>query len=189
MPITGRREHIIKVAIGLFCEHGFHATGVDMIMREAKVSKKTMYNHFRSKDELILAALRQYDSLFRNNFVKQLEEIANTPKEKLLAIFDVCDKWFNSQNFFGCMFINVVGEYSSPDSPFRDISKQFKSLMKSYILNWAEEAGADDPQLLASEIGILLEGAIVTAQVSQDPNAAKNAKAMAEVMIQNRIGI
>ena len=187
MPITGRREHIVKVAIELFCEHGFHATGVDMIMREAKVSKKTMYNHFRSKDELILAALRQYDSLFRNNFVKQLEEIADTPKEKLLAIFDVCENWFKSQNFFGCMFINVVGEYSSPDSPFRDISKQFKNLMKSYILSLAEEADADDPKKLASEIGILLEGAIVTAQVSQDADAALSAKAMAETFINNRI--
>ncbi len=183
MPILGRRDHIIEVAIRLFCEHGFHATGVDRIMREAKVSKKTLYNHFRSKDELILAALQQHDSVFRNNFVKDVEHLANTPKDQLIAIFDAAEKWFSDQNFFGCMFVNVVGEYSDPTSPMRDVSRNFKQMILRYIVSLCVKAGAKDPEKLANELALLFEGAIVTAQISGSPVSAGTAKNIAKQLL------
>lgn len=183
MPILGRRDHIIDVAIVLFCKHGFHATGVDRIMREAKVSKKTLYNHFRSKDELILAALQQHDSVFRNEFMKDVEQLANSPEGQVIAIFDAAEKWFSDQNFFGCMFVNVVGEYSDPDSPMRDVSKNFKQMIRRYILGLCVKVGASNPEKLADELALLFEGAIVTAQISGSSVGASTAKNIAKQLL------
>ena len=183
MGRSGRREHLIETAIELFCEHGYHATGIDKIIDRAGVSKKTLYTHFRSKDELIMAALRQYDGVFRNNFMRQVDRLSKTPQEKLLAIFDVAEGWFSQKFFFGCMFINVIGEYSQKDSPIRDICKQFKRLMRNYIRDLCVQAGSEEPDILADKLALLFEGAVVTSQVSQDPDAAKTAKDIARSLV------
>jgi len=187
MPKRSRRDHLINTAITLFCEHGYHATGIDKLLDTAGVSKKTMYQHFRSKEELIYAALSQYDSIFRNNFMKAVESSASTPKQKLIAVFDVAEQWFSDNKFFGCMFINAIGEYSEQDTPIRNISKQFKQHMWDYVMKLAEEADAPNPKELADQLCLLLEGAIVTAQVSQKPNAAKTAKNIAKNLIEAQI--
>ncbi|MEX0300494.1 MAG: TetR/AcrR family transcriptional regulator [Kordiimonas sp.] len=187
MPRPGRRDHIIEVAIELFCENGFHATGVDTIMRTAGVSKKTLYNHFRSKDELILASLQQHDGVFRNNFMRSVEQLADTPRERLLAIFDSARTWFDGQNFFGCMFVNVIGEYSDPTNPVREVSRNFKQMLRRYIYELSRQAGAENPDELADEIAILLEGAIVTAQVSGTSGGAKTAKRIAAQLLDTHL--
>lgn len=187
MPRPSRRDDVINTAIELFSKHGFNGTGVDMIMREAKVSKKTMYSYFRSKDELILATLQHYDGLFRNNFMKQVEKLATKPEEKLLAMFDVAKSWFMQDNFFGCMFINAIGEYSASDTPLRQICKHFKTQMRGFIKEVCIEAGAKDADGLADELALLLEGAIVTAQVSNRTNAAKIAKNAALVIMNKHL--
>ena len=187
MPRPSRRDHLINTAITLFCEHGYHATGIDRLLSTAGVSKKTMYQHFRSKEELIYAALRQYDGVYRNNFMKAVEEAGSTAEEKLLAIFDIAEAWFQENSFFGCMFINAIGEYSEESSPVRDICKQFKQQMWDYIHNLTKEAGATNSTELADEICLLLEGAIVTAQVSQKAGAAKTARKMARQAINNAL--
>ncbi|MCP5381243.1 MAG: TetR family transcriptional regulator [Kordiimonadaceae bacterium] len=188
MARPSRRDHLIETAITLFCEHGYHATGIDLLLDRAGVSKKTMYQHFRSKEELIYAALRQYDGVFRNNFMKAVEAAGKTPKEKLLAIFDVAHTWFNDNKFFGCMFINAIGEYSEKDSPIREISRQFKQLMWNYVAELAKEANVKEPEKLANELCLLLEGAIVTAQVSQKPEAAITAKEIGKKLIDDAMG-
>jgi AcrR family transcriptional regulator len=179
-----RREQLIDTAIALFSERGYHASGIDTILEKAGVSKKTLYRHFRSKDELILAALKKYDGLFRNNFMRQVEERADAPRDRLLAVFDVAAEWFAENTFFGCMFINAIGEYSEPDTPIRRVCKEFKALMRRYIEDQCAAMGAPDPAGLADELALLLEGATVTAQVSQDgARAASVAKTAAAALI------
>ena len=84
MP-SDRREHLLDTALSLFGTEGFHATGIDKILASAGVAKMTLYNHFRSKDELILAALRRRDERFRHWFVREVEHRAATPRDRLLA--------------------------------------------------------------------------------------------------------
>lgn len=163
----------------LFCAHGYHATGVDMIMQASGVSKKTMYTYFRTKEELVLAALMAYDSVFRNQFMRAVEAATTTPQDKLLAVFDVAHDWFGQNNFYGCPFINAVGEYADTDNPVRQISKLFKQQMHDYVRSLCVAAGAGNPDGLADELALLLEGAIVTAQVSGRPGAAETAKRIA----------
>jgi len=186
-PKLSKREQLVQTAVKLFAKHGFHATGVDTIAAESKVTKRTLYAHFRSKDELVLAALRQYDGVFRNEFMRRVEEAANTPRGQLLAVFDVADQWFQQNNFFGCMFINAVGEYSERDTPIRQVCREFKKWLKGYIQDLCRKAGAKDPNRLAEELALLFEGATVTAQVSQSPKAAQIAKRAGKALIEKAL--
>lgn len=184
--MSTKREQLIETASRLFARNGFHATGIDTILAEAGIAKKTLYNHFRTKDELILAALRKYDGEFRNNFMKSVEELAETPEARLLAIFDVAKAWFSDNKFYGCMFINAVGEYSEQDSAVREVCKEFKRLMRGYIKSLVEQAGLKDIEILTNELALVFEGSIVTAQVSeQNDMAAETAKRIAETLINN----
>lgn len=178
-----KREQLLKTALELFAKNGIHATGIDAIVERSGVTKKTLYAHFRSKEELVLAVLRQYDGLARNEFMRRVESYGKTPKTRLLAIFDFAERWFQQSNFYGCLFINTIGEYSGTDTPIRQICKEYKKLVKGYIRELCEQAGASDPKGLAEELALLLEGATVTAQVSQNHNTAKIAKRAARALI------
>jgi hypothetical protein len=135
---------------------------------------------------LVLAALRHYDGQFRNVFMRQVKAKGRTPKTRLLAIFDVAETCFKQNNFYGCMFINAVGEHSDPDTSLRNVCSDFKRLMANFILDLCVKVGAHNPQQLTEELALLLEGAIVTAQVSQKPEAAKTAKRAAAVLIEKQ---
>lgn len=185
--MSSKRLELLETAIRLFDQYGYHGTGIDLIAEQAQVSKKTMYRHFRSKEELILAALRHYDGIFRNDFMKNVNQTADTPYQRLLNIFDVAHDWFSSNKFHGCMFINAVGEYSEPNSSIREACIEFKRLMLSYIEELAKQSGAQDPHKIASAIAILLEGSIVTAQVSGSAECAKTAKQAAQVLLDNAL--
>ncbi len=187
MSNTSKREQLIQAALTLFCEKGFHAVGTDAIAQHSGVTKKTMYHHFKSKDELILAVLRYYDERFRNDFMRAVEGKAETPRERLLAVFDVAEKWFAKDNFYGCLFVAAAGEYPEPDTPIRHTCKEFKGLMQKYIEGLATQAGAESPEQLASHLLLLLEGAITLAQIHASPQTASQAKEAAKVLIQDAI--
>lgn len=188
--MSTKREKLIETALELFAKNGFHATGIDTILAHAGVAKKTLYTHFRTKEELILAVLRQHDSEFRNSFMKSVEDIAETPEERLLAVFDVAKSWFAQNNFYGCMFINAIGEYSEEGTAIREVCKEFKRLMYGYMKNLAEQAGVKNADQLAYELALLLEGSIVTAQVSeQRDKAADTAKRVAKTLIDDALAI
>jgi AcrR family transcriptional regulator len=180
-----RREHLVHVARDLFAQHGFHGTGIDTILRQAGVSKKTLYKHFRSKDELILAVLKQHDSEFRNHFMRSVEASSADPRERLLSIFNVAADWFNEPGFFGCIFINAIGEYSEEDTQVRAACRDFKRQIRSFIVELAKTANATDPDCLGDQLALLLEGAIVTAQVSDRKQSARTARRAAETLIEH----
>jgi AcrR family transcriptional regulator len=183
MPAVSKREQIVTHALKLFYRIGFNATGVERICTEAGVSKKTLYNHFKSKDELVLATLRARDGLFRNRIMRDTEKLGATPRERLLAIFEVHDTWFNEKGFSGCMFINASAEFSSQDDPSHIVCAEHKRLVRDYLCGLATDANAADPRTLASQLNLLLEGAIVEAHVSGNKDAAKLAGSMAAVFV------
>jgi len=182
--MSDKRQELIETAIRLFAEHGFHATGIDRIAEAAQISKKTMYNYFRSKEELIVAALRHHDGLFRNHFMKAVNQAAIPPAEQLLAIFDVAHDWFRQNDFYGCLFINAIGEYSDRNAAIQSACVEYKRMMRLFIQELAEEAKVAAPEKLASSLAILLEGSIVTAQVSGLADSAETAKQAAKVLIE-----
>ncbi len=183
MPRVSKREQLINASMLLFYENGFHATGIDKILVTAKVSKKTMYQYFRSKDELIYAALRHYDSVFRNQFMKDVEASGRTPIEKLRGVFDVLERQFTKDVYFGCLCTNAIAEYSAKDSMVREIANQCASQIRAYVAQLAKEANLKEPDDLADQLYLIYRGACTVAHVSQSPQQAHVAKRIADRLI------
>ena len=178
-----KRDELVRKALAAFYRNGFQATGMDRLAVETGVSKTSMYKHFRTKEELILAALRLRDEQFRNMFTRRLEELADTPRGQLLAMYDVLGEWFRQEDFRGCMFIKASAEYQQPDHPIHAQSAEHKRLMFVHTRKLAEAAGAPDPAALARALLLLKEGAIVTAHLGYTNDPAGDAKAAAGVLV------
>ena len=185
MNRKSKRDKLIETAIKLFSEFGFHATSVDRIVEEAGISKKTVYKHFRTKNDLVLAALRRFDENARSEFVRAVESNKNSAREQLLAIFDVAEKWFSQKNFYGCIFIHANGEFDGRVKPIKEICKQYKRMIRDFMAELATKANASDPEELADQLALLYEGATVTAYVSDDDKAAMRAQTIAKILIDN----
>lgn len=178
-----KRDELVRKSLDIFYRNGFHATGMDMLASETGISKTSMYKYFRTKEELILAVLRLRDENFRNTLVRRIEAIGKTPREKMLALFDVLGAWFAEDGFQSCMFIKASAEYQDADDPIHAQSALNKRLIFSYLLDLAERAGASDPGLLARQLSILKEGAIVTAHFGNTQDPAGDAKSVAKALV------
>lgn len=163
MP-PSRREELVDAAMRVFYRHGFHASGLDSILEEGGISRMTLYNHFKSKDELIIAALRRRDEIFRNRMMKFVESKAHSPRDKILAVFDFHEQWFTGREFCGCMFINACAEFGDPNSAPRLIAAEHKRSIVRYLVECVRECGLARPEHVADQFNLLIEGAIVTAQ-------------------------
>ncbi|MCA9289685.1 MAG: TetR/AcrR family transcriptional regulator [Phycisphaerales bacterium] len=190
MP-PSRRDELIDAAMRVYARSGFHHTGLDVVLQEAGVSRMTLYNHFKSKDELIVAALRRRDEIFRNRMMKFVESRAADPIGRLLAVFDYHEDWFAARDFCGCMFINASAEFCDPRSPVRRVAADHKRDVLRYLRDHCETAGLTDPAAVAEHLNLLLEGAICAAHVvgrvgldgATPPAAARSARAAAEILI------
>ncbi len=186
--MTSRRDHLVETALHLFYQNGFNATGIDKVLAESGVAKMTLYKHFRSKDELILAALQLRDERFRNWLMTEMEKAATNPVDRLLAMFDALEVWFTGKafkglGFCGCAFINAAGEFSQHSHPAHRVAAEHKTRVVEYLSKLCAEAGLVNPSGVAEKLALLKEGAIVTAHVRGMPEAAGLAKEMARQVI------
>ena len=177
------RDRLIDTAIALFNRYGFHATGVDRIVAVAKVAKKTLYAHFPSKEDLIIAALTRKRTAFADKFLPSVLATSDDPRTRLLSLFELAKSWFADPDFYGCIFVNAAVEYSEPGHPINACAREFKTLLRGFALEQAQAGGAADPEALADQIALLFEGATTVAQVSARPDAATTAKAIAAQLI------
>ncbi len=177
------RDRLIDTAMALFNRYGFHATGVDRIVAAAKVAKKTLYSHFPSKEDLILAALARKEAAFTEKFVPAVTANASDPRARLLALFEMAKGWYSDPEFHGCIFVNAAAEYSEPGHPINACARRFKTQLRGFIRAQAKEGGAADPDRLADQVALLFEGATTVAQVSARPDAATTAKEIATTLI------
>jgi AcrR family transcriptional regulator len=183
------RERLIESAQDLFYREGFHAVGLDRLLSEVGVTKTTFYNHFTSKEDLILEVLRTRDRWWRNTFARRLAERAgDDPAAQLRAIFDVLDEFIAADAFNGCMFVNVAVEFPLAHTPVHRAAAEHKELMGALLRDLALRAGAEDPVKLAEEISLLMEGAYVTRQVSGNREAAAIGRRAATLLIEQQLG-
>lgn len=178
-----KRDELVQKALGIFYRNGFHATGMDMLASETGISKTSMYKHFRTKEDLILAVLRLRDEKFRNWFVRRMETLGETPKEQLFAMFDVLGEWFEEPGYRGCMFIKASSEYQDINDPIYTQSADHKKQLCTYLTQLAKQAGAAQPGVLARQLLLLKEGAIVTAHLRVSATPAADAKDAAKILL------
>jgi AcrR family transcriptional regulator len=169
------RGRLLSAATRLFCKNGINATGIDAIIHEAGTAKTTLYKLFGSKNNLVHAVLETEGKHWREWFIAAIESGGGSPQTKLTRIFPALKDWFRQERFYGCPFINAVGEHDKDQKQLRAIAMRHKKVVLGYIEMLASEMGAADPQVLAHQLGLLMDGAIVAAMVSRDPGVADTA--------------
>lgn len=170
------RDRLIGAASELFCRYGINATGIDAIVEQSGTAKATLYKAFGSKEGLIEAVLQAEGAAWRSWFIAQVESVPGTAAEKLAGSFDVLEQWFSQDRFFGCPFINAVGEFDKVDMRYRNIALEHKMQVMNFISELARETGQEEPDTLAHQLGVIIDGAIVAAMVTKKPEMARYAK-------------
>ncbi len=182
------RERLIRASHDLFYEHGFHAIGIDRIIDEVGVTKTTFYNHFESKDALALEALRWHDRWWKDEFARLLlKHGGDTPRGRLLAIFDALEEAMSQPGYKGCIFINVAVEFPSCTDPAHIEAAAHKRAIEDLIAELGAYAGAKDPRALAQEITLIMEGAYVSEQVNGDPRCTDVGRRVAQAVIERHL--
>ena len=176
------RDIILDVTEKLIYKSGIAATGMDLLVKTAGVSRKSIYRYFANKEELTVAALQRRDIGWMNWFRTAVDQ-AQTPAERLLNLFTVLKSWFDSEGFRGCAFINTSGETGDPQDPVRLVAKDHKQKLLDYVRELCTEYGAADPETLARQLLILIDGAITVALVMGNHSAADNAQCMARKLL------
>jgi AcrR family transcriptional regulator len=157
------RERILEVAYALFSRAAVRAVGVDEVVDRAGVAKATLYRHFPTKDDLVVAFLALREERFTRNFLEaEVEQRAEAPEGRLLAIFEVFDDWFNRDDFEACSFINVLLELGR-EHPAGAASIRHLEHVRAFPERLAREAGLRDPSSFACAWHILMKGAIIAA--------------------------
>ena len=169
------RGRLLNAATRLFCRYGINATGIDAIINEAGTAKTTLYKLFGSKTNLVHVVLETEGKQWREWFIETVESGGGSAQTKLTRIFPALKDWFREERFYGCPFINAVGEHDKDQKQFRAIAMKHKKVVLAYIENLAGEMGAAEPVVLAHQLGLLIDGAIVAAMVSRDPGVADTA--------------
>jgi AcrR family transcriptional regulator len=185
-PSTAR-ERVLTTAYDLFARRGIRGVGVDTIIDQAGVAKMTFYRHFPSKDDLVLAFLQRREQLWTREWLEAaVKSRAAAPRERLLAIFDVFDEWFQRDDFEGCSFINVLIEMSEPGHPVKEASAAHLANIRVFLYALAADAGAAQPDDFARKWHILMKGSIIAAGEG-DRLAARRARAVAGLLLDSEL--
>src|SRR5260370_3700464 len=146
------RERIDQTAYELFSRHGIRAVGIDAVIAHSNVAKKTLYRHYHSKNDLVLAFLRRREELWTRTWLeREIERQGAVASEKLLAIFDTFEKWFRRADYEGCSFLRVLFEHGERGDPLRDATLSHIDMIRSFVRQLAEDANVRDADGLARQ--------------------------------------
>jgi AcrR family transcriptional regulator len=180
---AGARSRILDAAYDLFSRRGVRAVGIDAIITRSGVARMSLYRHFASKEDLVLAFLERRDEQWTKGWLlAEVERRATDPADRLLVAFDVLDEWFHRPDYEGCAFINVMLETTdSADSVYRAAASYLEGI-RYFLENLAQQAGIPDAEGFARKWHMLMKGAIVAAYEG-DREAARRAKDVAQLLL------
>ncbi len=161
-PTPGPRQRLLDAAADLFYRQGIGAVGVDLVTKAAGVSKRTLYQQFGSKDQLVAQSLDAHGMAVLGMYLPTGGEDA-PPRQQILAVFDQLGRWTASDAFRGCPFVNTATELADPGHPARQVARDYKMRLRDYFARQAGRGGADDPQRLAEQLIVIFDGVIVQA--------------------------
>jgi AcrR family transcriptional regulator len=182
------RDRLIDAAIDLFYTHGFNAVGLDQIIDTVGVTKTTFYKYFESKDALMVEAVLQRDEWEWDAWNRAIRNAAgDDPRRQLLALFDILDIWFNTDDFKGCIFINTAAEFPNPHDPVHQAAAAYKKRRRDSWRDAAKSVGAADAETFADLYTVLVEGTLILRQVHGRNDAAMVSRKLAEALVDQYI--
>jgi len=185
-PIVGdARQRLLTAAYELFACQGVQAVGIDAIIERSGVARQTMYRHFGSKQDLVLAFLARREELWTFGWLaSEVRRRTDDPRERLLTIFDVFDAWFRTPGFEGCSFINVMLEHPDERHPLHRAAAEYLAHIREFVAALAIDAGIAEPEEFACGWHILMKGSIVAAGEG-DHEAARRAQRMGALLLKD----
>jgi AcrR family transcriptional regulator len=180
---TTARQRLLDTAARLFYARGFQAVGVDEIVAESGVAKMTLYRHFPSKDDLIVAYLKRSNDAFLDWFERALASAA-APREKLTAVFVALSELAQSDRCLGCTFQVSAAEFPDASHPAHRIAVDHKRAVRARFAELAKQARFRDPLVLADQLLLLMDGAWVAARMLRRENPARHVSDAAEILMQ-----
>lgn len=187
-PPKNARDRLLDTAIDLFYANGVNSIGLDNIIADTGVTKTTFYNHFESKEDLVVAALKKRDEWEVAAFQRAVRSVAgDDPRAQLFGVFDVFDRWFNDPSFGGCMFINAAAEFPDPRDPVHQVAAEHKKRSRDWYRDLAKQAGANDPEHFADLYTTLVEGVLILRHVHGRNDAARTTRSLVVRLIDDHI--
>lgn len=180
---SAARQQILETASELFYQKGIPHVGINEVIAESGVAKRTLYRWFPSKDKLIEEVMKHRAEQWIQWFEKAVTDRGKTPKERLLATFDVLREWYASPGFRGCPFINAVLELADASHKAHHISIDLRESIRQIIMRLAAEAGVQNPDVFSRQYLLLIGGASLMATIEQSPDGATFAQNTLSVLI------
>ena len=181
-PRVSARERLLAAADELFYEEGFNLVGIDRVIEHAGVAKASLYDCFGSKEELIRSYLQQRHEA-RQARLRERLALCATPREKILAVFDSMAEAAAKPDFRGCAFVNALAELGSEDSEARKLAVAYKETRRLWYRDLLSRLDVDDPDTLATQLSLLVDGAYAAVLVHQDPAMVRPAIAAARTLL------
>ena len=183
MTTPDARERILATATELFCQHGIHSVGVDLVIAKSGVAKMTLYRHFGSKDDLVLASLDRMSITWMSWLRSRVSARRGRKDDRPLAVFDALGEWFDTPAFRGCPFASTAAEFRDPAHPAHKRAWRFKEELRDYLDELLRDVGYARSAALADQLLLLADGAIVRAAMEGRGDSARAAKRAAAVVL------
>ena len=183
---TAVQDKILQTAEQLIYTNGIHAMGMDLLVRTSGVARKSIYRYYATKEDVAVNALSARDVRWMNWFRTETDK-ATSPEARILEMFTVLKGWFESEGFRGCAFINTAGEIGDAEDPIRQLAKIHKQKLFDYTLELSLQLNIEQPEALAKQLLILIDGAITLALVMGDHSAADSARDMAQLLMKSAL--
>jgi AcrR family transcriptional regulator len=168
------RDHIIETASRLFYANGIRAVGMDRVIAEADIAKATLYRHFPTKEQLIVAYLRTRSLHVLSSMKSAIRSAGDSPTKRVTGLFRLLERDAHSAEFRGCAFMLAVAEHEESEA-IRDVARAHKDAVKRVFLHAVSGSGKAGAKRLAEQLALLHDGALASILVYRNPQAAKTA--------------
>ncbi|MFS0722709.1 TetR/AcrR family transcriptional regulator [Paenibacillus sp. 1P07SE] len=179
---TSARQRVLAVACELFYREGIRAVGVDTIVEKSGVAKTTLYRHFPTKEDLIIAYLEAYDHMNWESFDEVLSKHSGAPQDQLLAFIEATIEILEPDHHRGCVFLNALAEFSNQEHPVHLLALEYNRALRLRLTRLTRQAGIEDEQL-ADRLMLLINGAMASIPIYGFDGPAAQLKTIAAHLI------
>jgi len=180
------RDRILATASDLFYQHGIRAVGVDLVVEKAGVAKTSLYRHFGTKDDLVVAFLQRMDEEFWKTWDEVSQQHPDDGRAELKAQLEWIGERVNQPDYRGCPQLNIAAEYPELGHPARKFAKEHKREMRRRLKNIAEKLKSAYPDQLAGQLAVLINGAFVSTPMYKPGEATTLLQRAADALISPR---